>query len=64
MIYWIIALIVWLIGIPVTYNMVTKKWDGQSKAGQIYFACIWPLLIPLYIIHYLYNKLRDKDGEI
>lgn len=56
MIYWIIALIVWLIGIPVAYNMVTKKWDGQDKASQIYFACIWPLIIPLYIIHYLYNN--------
>ena len=40
MIYWIIALIVWLIGIPVVYNKVTKKWESQSKVEQIYFACV------------------------
>ena len=51
---WIIVLIVWLIGIPVTYNFVTKNWDSDSKAEQIYFAIIWPLLLPLYLI-YLFN---------
>ena len=57
MTYLIIFLIVWLLGIPVAYNKVTKKWDSQSKGEQIYFACIWPLLLPLYVIHYIHNKL-------
>jgi len=52
---WIIILIVWLIGIPVTYSLVTKNWDDKSKAEQIYFAFIWPLLLPLYLIHLLNN---------
>jgi len=56
MIYWIIALVVWLIGIPFAYS-VTKNWDGRSNAEKIYFAIIWPLLLPLYLIHYLHNKL-------
>ena len=29
---WIIVLIVWLIGIPVTYSLVTKNWDDKGKA--------------------------------
>lgn len=53
---WIIVLIVWLIGIPVTYNLVTKKWENKSKAEQIYYACIWPLLLPLYFIHLFNNE--------
>ena len=60
MIYWLIALVIWLLGIPVAYNKVTKKWESQSKAEQIYFACVWPLLLPLYPIHYFYNKFK-KD---
>ena len=43
MIYWIIALVVWLIGIPVTYQ-ITKKWENNSKFEKIYFAVIWIIL--------------------
>ncbi len=56
MIYWIIALVIWLIGIPFAWNII-KKWDGQSKGEKIYFTIIWPLLIPLFIIHWCHNKL-------
>ena len=53
MIYWIIALVVWLVVIPFAYK-VTKKWD-MTKFEKVYFAVIWPLLLPLYLIHWLHN---------
>ena len=56
MIYWIIALIVWVVGIFVAYNCYISKWEGKSKAEKIYFSIIWPLVLPLYLIHYLHNK--------
>ena len=56
MIGWIIALIVWLVGIPIAYKF-TKKWESQTKTEQIYFAIIWPLLIPLYIVYWIQHKL-------
>ena len=51
---WLVILIVWLIGILVAYNF-TKKWDNKSKFEKIYFAIIWPILLPLYVIHFLHN---------
>lgn len=56
MVYGIIALI-YIIGIFVTYFCFAKNWDKQSKAAKIYFSIIWPLLIPLYIVHLIHNKL-------
>ena len=56
MIYWIIVLVVWLIGILVTYQ-ITKKWENNTKFEKVYFACLWPLMIPLYIIHWLHMNL-------
>jgi di/tricarboxylate transporter len=55
MVYEIIALI-YVIGIFVTYFCFASKWEKQSKAEQIYFSIIWPLLIPLYLIHLLIHK--------
>lgn len=54
------ALIIWVLGIIVTYFCFTKKWN-KSAIGKIYYALIWPLLLPLYIIHVVYNWLRKKE---
>jgi len=56
MIYWIIALVVWFVGIFVAYKLFMSKWESQSKVEQIYFSIIWPLVAPLYLIHYIHNK--------
>ena len=52
----IIIAVIWLVGIFVTYKCFASKWDTQSKGEQIYFSIIWPLLIPLYVIHLFYHK--------
>ena len=57
MVYWIIALVIWLIGIFVAYNNFISNWENRSKLEKIYFSVIWPLVLPLYGIHYLHNNL-------
>lgn len=54
MIGWIIGLVLWAIGGVVAYNWKIKFWDN-SKFEKIWFSCFWPLLIPLYVIHYIHN---------
>ena len=61
MIYWIIAAVIWIIGIFVAYFTVISKWDGKSQAEKIYYSIIWPLLLLLYPIHWIYNSTRDKN---
>jgi hypothetical protein len=55
LIYWLIIAAVWIIGIPVAYHTVVKKWDNP-KAEKYYFSAVWPLLLPLYLVHYFHNK--------
>ena len=55
MLYAIIAAIIWIIGIFVSYFCIIKKWDSHKLWGKIYLSIIWPLLIPLYIIHWIHN---------
>ena len=54
--YWIIIAAIWIIGIPVAYFAFMKKWENPTWE-KIYFSIIWPLLIPLYIIHFIHNRL-------
>lgn len=54
MIYWIIVLVIWLVGIIPAY-MVIKKWNN-AKSEKIYFSIVWPLLLPLFLIHLFHNK--------
>lgn len=56
MIYGIIIGIIWFIGIFVSYFLVMKNWDN-STFEKIWFSVVWPVLIPLYGIHYLHNKV-------
>lgn len=57
MIWLIIILAIWVIGIPVAYFWKIKEWEGKSKAEKIYFSIIWPLVLPLYGIHWLHMNL-------
>ena len=50
-----VLIAVWIIGIVVAYKKFISKWDN-SKGEKIYFSIIWPLLIPLYLIHLIYHK--------
>jgi len=52
----IIIAVIWLVGIFVTYKCFASKWDTLSKGEQIYFSIIWPLLIPLYVVHLFCHK--------
>lgn len=51
----LIVLIIWILGGIISYNFFIKKWDN-TKFEKIWFSCVWPCLIPLYIIHYISNK--------
>lgn len=53
--WWIIVAIIWLIGIVLSYKLFISKWDN-SKFEKVWFSIVWPCLIPLYFIHWLYNK--------
>ena len=50
MIY-VILIIIYILIAWFTYNKVTSKWEQNNKAENIYFSTIWPLIIPLYIVH-------------
>jgi hypothetical protein len=54
MVYLIVA-IVWIIGGILAYKYFISKWD-DSKFEKIWFSCVWPCLIPLYIIHAIHNS--------
>ena len=34
-----------------------KNWTDHPVWERIYFSLIWVLLIPLYIVHWIHNKL-------
>ena len=51
----LIVLIIWILGGIISYNFFIKKWDN-IKFEKIWFSCVWPCLIPLYIIYYIKDK--------
>lgn len=55
MIWWIVGIIAYLICAFVAYSAYIKNWDNTEAEKQFY-SFIWILMIPLYGIHYLYNK--------
>ena len=59
MIYGIIAAIVWIIGIFLVYKYYFKESTSNTKFEKIYFSIIWPLLLPLYAIHYTHNNFCE-----
>ena len=59
MIHWIIAAIIYVIGIFVSYYCIIKDWN-QCLFNKIWFSIFWIALIPLYGIHILYNRLKGN----
>jgi len=55
MIMWIL-LVLWLIGIPISYKYFIEKWDNPTWE-KIAFSAIWPLVIPLYGVYLLHKYL-------
>lgn len=54
--WYIILLVVWAIGAFVTYHKYINRWK-QGKAEKIYYSILWPLVLPLYGIYCLHNKM-------
>ena len=50
----ILCVLIYVIIAVLVYKLATKNWDATKLEG-IYFAAIWPLLIPLWIIHKIHN---------
>lgn len=50
----ILCVLIYIIIAALVYKFGTKNWDVKKWEG-IYFAAIWPLLIPLWIIHKIHN---------
>ena len=53
----LICILVYLVIAFLVYQKFTKNWTSHPTWERIYFAVIWILLIPLYCIHWLHNKL-------
>lgn len=51
---WYFIIAVWLIGAVITHCLI-KKWDN-SKFEKIWYSVFWPVLIPLFIIHWVHNR--------
>lgn len=54
MIYLILA--IWLIGSFISYNFVFKDWIQNKTWENVWYACIWPLMGILYLIHAAHNS--------
>jgi len=53
----LICVLVYLIIAYFVYAKKIKNWTNHPVWERIYFSLIWVLLIPLYIIHWIHNKL-------
>ena len=53
----IIGILVYLAIAYLVYDKFTKNWDSHPVWERIYFALIWLLMLPLYAIHWIHNKL-------
>lgn len=52
--YTVILILVWLIGALLAWTKM-EEWP-QKWYERIGFSVIWPLMLILYVIHYLHNK--------
>ena len=50
-----IILAIWVLGIFPAYKFFISKWNN-TKFEKVWFSCIWPLLLPLYAVHYIHMK--------
>ena len=56
MIWWIVAAILYIIGIFIAYYCFIEKWEDRIKFEKVWFSCFWVVLPPLYLIHRIYNR--------
>ena len=47
----VIALVVWIVGIPIAYKFWIDKWEDHTAFDKLYFSVIWPLVLILAGIH-------------
>jgi hypothetical protein len=47
----VIALVVWIVGIPIAYKFWIGKWEDHTNFDKLYFSVIWPLVLILAGIH-------------
>lgn len=52
-----VFLFIWLIGVPVAYLAYFKNQSDFTMFDKVWLSFFWIILIPLYVIHYLHNKL-------
>ena len=55
MIYWIL-LAIWVVGLPVAWNIVSKKMVKNTLPEKISATLLWPLTGLLYAVHWLHMK--------
>lgn len=49
-----IIISIYILGMFITYDVI-ENWN-KTNFEKIWFSVVWPVLAPLYIIHWLYNK--------
>jgi len=49
-----IILALYIIGVFVAYNKI-KEWNNNT-VEKVFFSIVWPPILILYGIHWLYNK--------
>lgn len=47
----VIALVVWIVGIPIAYKFWIGKWEDHTDFDMLYFSVLWPLVLILAGIH-------------
>lgn len=56
--WYLIGILIYLVGIAVTYFIV-DKWN-RGTVETVWYSVFWPVLLPLYLIHTIYNSCREK----
>lgn len=56
---WIVVIVIWLIGMVVSYLEIFKKWNNEdtNQFEKLWYSFVWPLAGILYGINWLHNKL-------
>ena len=56
---WIaLSIVLYLVISFVAYKFVFSKNKDYTKFEQIWFSVFWILLLPLWLIHFIYNKCK------
>lgn len=52
--WYVILVVLWVIGALVSYKMFISKWDN-TIGEKVYFSIIWPIVLILYGIYRLHK---------